>query len=461
MAIDPEIRKKIQESQAKDNSGSGLDPDSLGFFQDIISAIFGAVQAAAAAGEPFSTAVGYGAWENAPIKLPDAGTLTTARFRRVLNSDQFREAMRSLGFDERWSTVIEKTAENVIDINNLYLLLWRGEISQNGFTDRLQDIGYNSDDANKLFELSKIIPPLQDVIQFAVKDVFDPEAVRIGDLFADLPTELLEIGHKQGLSDEFLKFYWGAHWRLPSVQMGFEMLHRDVIESDILKSLMKSQDIAPGWRQPLMDISFRPLTRVDVRRMHAMGALSTDQVTKAYKDLGYDEENAQLLTDFTVLLTESSGKNIADELTGLTKSNILSFFRRGMLDSDSASTMLESMGVGSAAASALIENEQIKLDLKKRDQIVDDIIRDTKTGEIDFTEAQRRFEGLGATDLEELEFNNKLERAVLSRDKLPSVDQIKAMLKSGYLSDDESIQTMERLGYSEFWARGILGLRRK
>jgi len=138
----------------------------------------------------------------------------------------------------------------------------------------------------------------------AVREAFTPEiAARFGQ-YQDLPPDFVEWVGKKGLSKEWAERYWAAHWSLPSPQQGFEMLHRGVINEGDLNMLMRALDIMPFWRDKLIQIAYRPLTRVDVRRMFALGVLDVSGVRKAYTDLGYNDYNADLMTDFTIKYTE-------------------------------------------------------------------------------------------------------------------------------------------------------------
>jgi len=104
-----------------------------------------------------------------------------------------------------------------------------------------------------------------------------------------------------GMTRETFKKYWAAHWHLPSVGQGYEMLHRDVIDEATLDHLMVALDIMPFWRDKLRAISYSPYTRVDVRRMHKLGIIDEEGLVRAYMDLGYDEARAEGLAEFTVL----------------------------------------------------------------------------------------------------------------------------------------------------------------
>ncbi|GAH21078.1 unnamed protein product, partial [marine sediment metagenome] len=66
-----------------------------------------------------------------------------------------------------------------------------------------------------------------------------------------------------------------------------------------LSRLLKSLDIMPFWRDKLTEISYNPLTRVDVRRMYKLGVLDESEVKKSYLNIGYNENDAEKMTAFT------------------------------------------------------------------------------------------------------------------------------------------------------------------
>jgi len=142
---------------------------------------------------------------------------------------------------------------------------------------------------------------VQDLITMSVREVFSPDIAQKFGQFEDFPADFATYAKQQGVSDEWAKRYWAAHWVLPSITMAFDMLHRGVIDQATINQLLRAQDIMPFWRDKITAISYNPYTRVDVRRMHKAGVLSEDEVLTAYKDLGYDDVKALKMTDFTLL----------------------------------------------------------------------------------------------------------------------------------------------------------------
>ena len=170
--------------------------------------------------------------------------------------------------------------------------------------DELSKIGVHNNYHGLYKELAYQIPPVADIITMAVREAFTPDiAARFGQ-YQDLPSEFVEWVGKKGLSKEWAERYWAAHWSLPSPQQGFEMLHRGVIGEDDVNMLMRALDIMPYWRDKLIQIAYRPLSRVDVRRMYALGVIDTSGIRKAYRDIGYNEYNADLMTKFTIAYTQ-------------------------------------------------------------------------------------------------------------------------------------------------------------
>ncbi|GAJ24837.1 unnamed protein product, partial [marine sediment metagenome] len=169
----------------------------------------------------------------------------------------------------------------------------------------------------------------------------------------DYPDDLTEWGQKKGLSEDWTKRYWAAHWSLPSPQQGFEMLHRGIIDQSELNMLLRALDIMPFWRDRLTQVAYRPLTRVDVRRMYKEGVLDEAGVFDAYLDHGYSPENAKRMTQFTVsfVLSQQSKFSTTDVVTAYTKR---------MITRSEASSLLSILGVRPENTSFILSTADYK-----------------------------------------------------------------------------------------------------
>lgn len=217
----------------------------------------------------------------------------------------------------------------------------------------LQRIGIHPAWTDVYKELAYQIPPVADIITMAVREAFTPSiAARFGQ-YEDFPPDLEKYAGQKGLSSEWAQRYWAAHWSLPSPQQGFEMLHRGVISVEDLNTLLRASDVMPFWRDKLTAIAYRPLTRVDVRRMYREGVLDEREVFEAYQDHGYSDENAEKMTEFTVSQTLSS-------LSKFTSSDIVKAFTARMIDQSTAMSLLRDIGIRNEDAQYIITTAEYK-----------------------------------------------------------------------------------------------------
>jgi len=217
----------------------------------------------------------------------------------------------------------------------------------------LRKIGIHPNYAQIYKELAYQIPPVADIITMAVREAFTPDIAAKFGQYQDYPAELEQWGVKKGLSKEWTQRYWAAHWALPSPQQGFEMLHRGVIDYTELDMLLRAQDVMPFWRDKLIQIAYRRLTRVDIRRMYKQGVLSESDVLESYLEHGYNEENAARMTEFTIKQTLAT-------LSKFTSGDIIKAYSDRMIDRGTAIGLLGDIGVRAEDANYIVSTAEYK-----------------------------------------------------------------------------------------------------
>ncbi len=257
--------------------------------------------------------------------------------RGAISKDEFLKNCKEHGWPDSAITAFEEIFSQRVGVGDLSTLLLRQVMSDGEFNAELAKRGYKQDEIEKLKELQKVVPGLGDIIRMAVREAFTPEVVRQFQLHAELPGEMVEWAAKQGLSEDWARAFWAAHWELPSLTMGFEMLHRGEITEDEMRLLIRTHDVSPFWRDRLLNISYTPYTRVDVRRMYEVGVLGVEDVYQSYRDIGYNDEKATNMTAFTIALSNSAERD-------LTKAEVLNGFKIGYFNSDEASAQLLNLG---------------------------------------------------------------------------------------------------------------------
>ena len=230
-----------------------------------------------------------------------------------------------------------------------------------GLGDDLRKIGIHEDYLDVYKTLAYPIPPVADIITMAVREAFTPAiAARFGQ-YEDYPPEFESWALKKGLSSEWAKRYWAAHWSLPSATQGFEMLHRGVIERGELDMLLRALDIMPFWREKLTGIAFRRLSRVDIRRMYNLAVMTEKEVLDAYLELGYNDRDAARMTDFTV-------KQVLKTQSKFTTGDIISAYTKYMITRSEAHSLLTDVGVRQENISFVLSTADYKRDWKLTDE---------------------------------------------------------------------------------------------
>ena len=218
---------------------------------------------------------------------------------------------------------------------------------------RLRKIGIHPNYHPLYKELAYQIPPVADIITMAVREAFTPEiAARFGQ-YEDFPEPFAEWAAKKGLSKEWSERYWAAHWNLPSPLQGFEMLHRGVIGEGELNMLLRALDVMPFWRDKLTQIAYRRLTRVDIRRMYRVGVLDEKGVYDAYLKHGYNPENAERMSEFTIRQTLAT-------LSKFTSGDIVKAFSTRMISRSDAMSLLDMIGIKREDANYILSTAEYK-----------------------------------------------------------------------------------------------------
>lgn len=283
-------------------------------------------------------------------------------FHRWRNAgEQLRDDLKDQGWTDQRIDAFEFLAR-LWPAPAEYLAGWLRDPQRWDISENLTRLGYNVPSVELMKELaSNRIPPIQDIIRMAVREAFTPEFVVQFEMDSGFETFPVEWAEKQGLSEFWSRNYWRAHWELPSLTQGFEMLHRKKIEDADIDLLLRAADVMPHFRDPLKQIAYRPFTRVDVRRMHRFGVLETDQeLQTAYEDLGFDADKAAKMVEFTKDFNEEGDRE-------LTKGEILKALRKMYITSGHAETLLQGIGYTQDQASFLVDTETFRAAEDARD----------------------------------------------------------------------------------------------
>jgi len=377
-----------------------------------------------------------------PNLIPDIFSLIDMYNKNIISEDDYFDNAQRLGYSKFWAHELIATSKQLLTAGD-YIHSWRrGIIDENTLDLKLQNLKVYEHDREILKKVSQFFPTPSDLVQFAVREVYSPEIVKKFGQDQDLPDKFLEEAGKAGMSEEQARNYWASHWELPSILQVFEMLHRRVIDQDTLNMFLKAKDVMPYWRDKLTQISYNPLTRVDVRRMYSVGVLDREGVKNSYLDIGYDDQNAELMTEFTIRYEN-------DSMEGLTRATVVNAYKDSIISREELSEYLKGFGYTDEVVEFWLNNADYERTLEEIKLYKDDLIQLFKKGAVSIDDI-RNF--LLAEDLPATYIDRVIAEAITlkaERTKVPTKEDISNWLVAGYIDEDYFVEKMRLLGYQD------------
>lgn len=265
---------------------------------------------------PFTPHIDYAINAACPNRQMSPGDAMAVYMANAIDNQSLDSHYSIAGFcDGIAEKQIEALRKKLTPID-LAILRRRGEISESEYNVRIRQQGFtNVADASELFELTEQRPGISDIIRMMVRDTDDQNVVdtfQLDDQFTlKYGGQLKQWAADQGVPDKIMQYAWRAHWDIPAPTQLYVMLRRlrhnnafnanSELETAIRQALVQ-QDILPYWIDKFLAIAYNPLSRIDVRRAFNAGSITEDQVRSSYWDQGYSDDNANILTAFTVKL---------------------------------------------------------------------------------------------------------------------------------------------------------------
>lgn len=391
-----------------------------------------------------------------PWALPHTVELVEGYVRGEITLEEYRTGLARHGLSLAHADLLYQNRLQVQDETRLREWLHRGEITQEDYERELSRAGWHASDIASATRTVDVVPPIADLIHMAVREAFSPDVAQRFGAFEDFPPEFAAEAKKHGLTEEWAQRYWAAHWGLPSLTMGFEMLHRGIIGVADLELLMRAQDVQPFWREKLMQLSFKPLTRIDVQRMHKLGVLSLVEVENAYLDLGYDRENAARMARFVEQLNSPKEKITKEKLKDLSQTSVLDAYSIGLLNSGQAIERLLTLGYDGEEADLLISIRSEQDAHKARLDYERMLIEQVKAEIISPGQAEDLLNAAGVTPTRLEQFRANMIQAQLKRRMKASRADLDKFYKKGLIEKADYVGGLLDLGYDDTTAQLFL-----
>jgi hypothetical protein len=358
--------------------------------------------------------------------------------------------------------ILYDTRPTMFDPSTLTDMYYKNLIMGEGYLDSMHKLGYTYDKSIDFLEMSKFFPSAGDFIRFMVREVYRSDVVEkygydedfpiaeimpkeslptwIRDTTGDRDLTFAEIIKMGRLDPEILTWYWRSHWELPSPLMGYEMLHRGLINEEELTDLLRIGDYAPFWIPKMIGISYSPYTRVDARRMFETGTLSDDEYLRAIQDIGYPLDKAEKLLEWATRKKMGAQKD-------LTMSMVLDAYETGLKDRKWAIESLYDVGYDTDEAELIVSLTDYAITQKDLRNNIKMLSTKFVNGLITLPLFKSQLDKLG---LNEAQKNKATSDATLEKDSkimLPTRSNLGSWLSLGLISEVDYKVRMTIRGY--------------
>ena len=404
----------------------------------------------------------FNSWRRpTPLDIP---ILAYASHTGKLDEKTIDTNYASLGYNDAYKTVLFNYYKPKLSVTELLEAEKRIENLNIDVNEELKAHGFNDKEISVLRELSYAYPSPTDFIRFAVRDVFTKDKETQEALSAEFPEDIVPYAEKAGMRKDVLLWYWKAHWELPSPTQVYEMLHRlnpkvlevrgeayksmdlDVeklkTDLDTVKFYLKQADYDKRWRERLVAISYSPLTRVDLRRIYALGLIDDAELKARIMELGYTEKDAELIMEFYKTYRQ-------EEAREWTKTEIKYLLYYGLVNDAEAKVLLEKLGYSEEDAKMLIDLWKAKIaekDMRETQQFIRDAYA---LGEITREQAEAELRACGLSEEVIKVILDKEDKRRLSSQKLPSASTVVKWLKNNIITEDKAREILKKINVVE------------
>jgi hypothetical protein len=341
---------------------------------------------------------------------------------------------------------------------------WRKLIDEKRFNDLMRQNGVtDQDERAELVNVERAWPAMTDVIRFMVRDVEDAQVVADAGLDTDFDLKWTgkakEYGEGLGVDDELAKRYWRAHWKIPSFTMLSHMLHRlrpgDVeagleVTPEMVERALKQDDWAPAWVKRMMAVSYKPVTRIDARRMYQLHTIDEDQLAKYLQNDGYAQADAEALARYFKAqrdVTEAKASGLPSIRTAVNQ------YARGELTGTDLRMVADRLTVTEELADEVMEAATLARDTYQRTQEIKGIRKRYVACLLTQDDAHTLLAGAGVDADEVVALVEVWDYDRKCKGREFTASQLCQLRRDGLITAAQQVAALQEAGYSGYQAR--------
>ena len=274
----------------------------------------------------------------------------------------------------------------------------------------------------------------------------------------NVPQNVLPFYDANQINRTQSEYDWLQHFNIPSVEWFTQGYFRG------LNSLTDVENAAvannyPDELIPNFITLSRPLlpTRI-LATLYAAGVVDVAGLQREYSKIGFDQPHIDLLIKYAETLSPKKPKTALGDLSKLALGEADTLFEDGVLNISQLEGIYIAHGYTHDAAAYAIEYIQLKQAAAQRKAFAQNIVDEVDLGIVGQQQGVQDLITAGYNQVEVVRYEKAMKKAKLSRVKVPTGAEIKAMYKAGFLADTDVLNYYSASGFSDTWAQLLTAL---
>jgi len=243
------------------------------------------------------------------VQYPEPYRLAEMHTKGLLDYDTYINTMGKFGIEYPFAVAWAGAQLQFPTFDQCMMMYRRGILDVEDFKLYMNFQQFGEWQVNQMLGLKDVIPPIQDLIRFAVREAYgehDPEKQY---------STMVDIAKKMGLTEQASEWYWYAHWDRIPVNLMFANYHRGLWDKTKLERMLKIVDIHPDDRADIMNVAYQPPTTRELGYGWDVGAYTIDDIKRFRRFGGLSPEDAdKAATSLVAYRTEGERNSVRTEL---------------------------------------------------------------------------------------------------------------------------------------------------
>ena len=385
------------------------------------------------------------------VFLADVNTALDWWYRGIISGDDLNANIAANGLTENDGVAVIAASIRLPEITDLQRWLNYGIINQDQFTSNAKILRYDDDQITAILD-TYLIPETPELLN-QIDGTLNASSIGWFNTSSKLPIpdRTVIAGRKAGYSPALQQFLWLSHWRIPPVETFIQNYFRGIRTLTEVQARMQMDNIPSELWDDIIQAN-RPLIPFRSLATYVKdGLMTVQQATAQLTAHGFDLPSVELLSKAFVPPGGSTTAVAATTVHTLSISNARTLWGDGALSDSEYTTILEAHGYTANMAALQMQADKITEHIKTQKQTIADYTAQVEAGVISLDDAITQLTQQGFTSAQVSQFQIKVTKALKVSSKHPSLSELLAFVKAGYITVSDYTSELVAQGWADPW----------